>query len=51
MSKVISDWNGFSKTKKELEERFLAILEIYLKKQNLDQKEIDNKIFDLEPIE
>ena len=47
MSKVISDWNGFSKTEKELEERFLTILEIYLKKQNLDQKEIDNKIFDL----
>lgn len=47
LSKVISDWNGFSKTEKELEERFLTILEIYLKKQNLDQKEIDNKIFDL----
>ena len=47
LSKVTSDWNGFSKTEKELEERFLTVLEMYLKKQNLDQKEIDNKIFEL----
>ena len=47
LNKVISGWNSFSKTEKELEKRFLTMLEMYLKKQNLDQKEIDNKIFDL----
>ena len=47
LNKVISGWNSFSKTEKELEKRFLTMLEMYLKKQNLDQKEIENKIFDL----
>ena len=47
LNKVIRGWNSFSKTEKELEKRFLTMLEMYLKKQNLDQKEIDSKIFDL----